>query len=180
MQLGKTAYVILGMLRLGQRTGYEIKSYVDCSTRFFWAASYGQIYPELRRLEDAGLVVGEEDPRGGRQRRAYSLTAEGERVLHDWITADVPLHVEMRHEGLLRLFFGDAVAPSARAELARTIRDQHARVRDELRALQPAAERGREAPLRVLEFGIAYQDFVIEWCERLERELLGEPAATGG
>ena len=54
MELSKTAYVILGMLRLGKRTGYEIKSRVDVSTRFFWAASYGQIYPELKRLEDAG------------------------------------------------------------------------------------------------------------------------------
>src|SRR4051812_24633320 len=53
--LSKTAYVILGMLRLDRRTGYEIKSLVDVSTRFFWAASYGQIYPELARLEDGGL-----------------------------------------------------------------------------------------------------------------------------
>ena len=37
------------MLSLGKRTGYEIKSLGDVSTRFFWAASYGQIYPELRR-----------------------------------------------------------------------------------------------------------------------------------
>ena len=49
------------MLRLGRRTGYEIKSLVDVSTRFFWAASYGQIYPELARLEELGLVKGEAD-----------------------------------------------------------------------------------------------------------------------
>ena len=49
------------MLKLGRRTGYEIKSLVDVSTRFFWAASYGQIYPELARLEELGLVTG----RGG-------------------------------------------------------------------------------------------------------------------
>ena len=53
-ELGKTAYVILGMLKLGRRTGYEIKALVDVSTRFFWAASYGQIYPELARLEKLG------------------------------------------------------------------------------------------------------------------------------
>ena len=43
MELSKTAYVILGMLRTRAHTGYEIKSIVDHSTRFFWAASYGQI-----------------------------------------------------------------------------------------------------------------------------------------
>ena len=46
-RLNGTAYVILGMLGLGARTGYDIKRIVDQSTRFFWAASYGQIYPEL-------------------------------------------------------------------------------------------------------------------------------------
>ena len=54
MELNPTAYVILGMLGLRPMCGYEIKPLVDNSTRFFWAASYGQIYPELRRLSDAG------------------------------------------------------------------------------------------------------------------------------
>ena len=40
------------------RSGYEIKAAVDDTTRFFWAASYGQIYPELKRLSEAGLVEG--------------------------------------------------------------------------------------------------------------------------
>ena len=44
--------------RPGPKSGYEIKGLVDRSTRFFWAASYGQIYPELRRLSDAGLIEG--------------------------------------------------------------------------------------------------------------------------
>src|SRR5256714_12543314 len=66
MTLTPTARVVLGMLRLGKRTGYEIKQLVDVSTRFFWAASYGQIYPELKRLEERGLVESEPQPTGGR------------------------------------------------------------------------------------------------------------------
>jgi len=64
MELAPTAYVILGMLGLGARTGYDIKRVVDQSTRFFWAASYGQIYPELRQLEKDGLVTGKLAPTG--------------------------------------------------------------------------------------------------------------------
>jgi PadR family transcriptional regulator AphA len=67
MELSPTAYVILGMLRNQPRSGYEIKRVVDLSTRFFWAASYGQIYPELRALAQAGLVEGESRPTGGRR-----------------------------------------------------------------------------------------------------------------
>jgi hypothetical protein len=32
MELSRTGYVVLGMLKLGRRTGYEIKSLVDVST----------------------------------------------------------------------------------------------------------------------------------------------------
>src|SRR5829696_4111181 len=109
--LSKTSYVILGMLRLGRRTGYEIKSLVDVSTRFFWAASYGQIYPELARLEKLGLVQGEADRSNGRRRKAYELTKAGDRALHEWLTSDDPLHIELRHEGALKFFFSDALTP---------------------------------------------------------------------
>src|SRR2546425_7117117 len=116
MELSKTSYVILGMLKLGRRTGYEIKSLVDVSTRFFWVASYGQIYPELARLGELGLVLGEEDRSNGRRRKAYELTAAGERALREWLTSDEPLHIELRHEGALKFFFSDA--PSAEEQLA--------------------------------------------------------------
>ena len=56
------------------------------STRFFWAASYGQIYPELKRLEQAGLIRGERDATDGRRRKAYELTDAGREALHEWLT----------------------------------------------------------------------------------------------
>ena len=51
--LSATARVILGLLKFSPRTGYDVKRVTDFSTRFFWRASYGQIYPELRGLEGA-------------------------------------------------------------------------------------------------------------------------------
>ena len=86
--LTPTARVILGMLRLGARTGYEIKQAIEVSTRFFWGASYGQIYPELRRLAKRRPAERDRRPRGGVRRTEYRLTAAGERVLHEWLTAD--------------------------------------------------------------------------------------------
>src|SRR2546425_13029825 len=84
-RLSGTALVVLGLLALRARNGYEIKQTIDKTTRFFWNASYGQIYPELRRLAAAGLVEGEAAPRGGRARTVYHLTDEGRRRLEDWV-----------------------------------------------------------------------------------------------
>ena len=179
MELSKTAYVVLGMLRLGKRTGYEIKSYVDMSTRFFWAASYGQIYPELKRLEELGLVKGEPQDEGGRQRRAYSLTPTGEQELRSWIASGGPLHFELRHEGVLRFFFADAASLEEQIDLLRAIRAEHEQIRDQLHAMHPRTEAGSKEsgnrfPLMTLEFGIAYSEFISGWCEGVEEQLFQE------
>ncbi len=107
MERSPTAYVILGTLGWRPMSGYEIKSIVDKSTRFFWAASYGQIYPELRRLAAAGLIEGKASPQGGRRRNVYRLTPAGRKELRAWLDAE-PEVFELRDEALLKLFFADA------------------------------------------------------------------------
>jgi PadR family transcriptional regulator, regulatory protein AphA len=181
MELSKTSYVILGMLKLGRRTGYEIKSLVDISTRFFWAASYGQIYPELARLEKLGLVEGEIDRSNGRRRKAYQLTPAGEEALHDWLNSDEPLHLELRHEGALKFFFSDALTDREQVALVRRVRETHERLAEQLRDLQPQESPGGRppAPLLTLEFGIAYQEFLADWCAEAESRIAGEPAKQG-
>jgi DNA-binding PadR family transcriptional regulator len=186
MELGNTSYVILGMLRKGPKSGYEIKAAADISTRFFWAISYGQIYPELKRLEQAGLVEGETDPGSGRQRRVYSIAATGEEALHEWLTRPGDLHSELRHEGVLRFFFADALDDPERLELLDAIRVKHERIRDELAQIAPAVEAacqqegGDRLGLLTLETGIAYQDFFIELCGRLERRLAETETTASG
>ncbi len=118
MELSATAKVILGMLAARPRSGYEIKQLVDHSARFFWAASYGQIYPELKRLEDAGLVAGSDASQGARQRTVYKLTAKGRRAAREWINSK-PEVFELRDEGLLELFFAGSIEPARTAEIAR-------------------------------------------------------------
>lgn len=184
MELTKTAYVILGMLRLGRRTGYEIKGLVDISTRFFWAASYGQIYPELANLEKLGLIAGRPDESDGRRRREYELTPAGKKALHEWLTSDAELHLELRHEGMLKLFFSDGLSPEEQLDQIRRIRAAHERVAEELRAIEPGArtggeQRGVRFPYLTLEWGIAYEDFLVDWFSHTEARLARELAVTG-
>src|SRR3954449_8667232 len=152
----KTAYVILGMLALGKRTGYEIKSLVDVSTRFFWAASYGQIYPELKRLEDDGLVRGKDASPNGRQRRAYDLTERGEAALDEWLQPGEPLAFEMRDEGMLKLFFSDGVPPEERLANVRAMRAHHDEVAAHLWSIEPGPREKSGGPYRVLRYGLAF------------------------
>jgi PadR family transcriptional regulator, phenolic acid-responsive transcriptional regulator len=69
MRLKPSSYLILGMLNQGKKTGYAIKRAVDRSTRFFWAASLAQVYPELAALEQDGYVISADEPHGARPRK---------------------------------------------------------------------------------------------------------------
>ena len=173
MEFNSVTPVVLGMLRLRPRSGYDIKAFVDRSTRFFWAASYGQIYPELKRLESAGLIAGESEPNGARPRTVYRLTPAGERALHDWLVSP-SLTYELRDEAFLKLFFADALTDEEALELLRAMRRRHEEVVERLRAIEPYAERRGGCPYVVLQGGLALHGFTAEWCEEMEQRLLEE------
>src|SRR4051794_28603292 len=161
--------VILGLLSLAPRSGYEIKAAVDRSTRFFWAASYGQLYPELRRLEQEGLVTGEDAPSGARTRRIYHVTDAGREALDAWLHG---LHttVELRDESLLRLFFADALPGDHALGLLEARRRGHEGYLAALRAIDERP--GEDPPFvdLVLRWGIAFNEWGARWCaEQLER-----------
>jgi DNA-binding PadR family transcriptional regulator len=169
-RVSPTGYVILGMLGLGVRTGYDIKASVDQSTRFFWAASYGQIYPELRRLEAAGLIEGKDAPTGARKRKEYRLTDTGRRELAHWLEAPPTVH-ELRDESLLKLFFADLLPYEMAIEHLRVRRVDHEGFLAVLREID--AQPGDDPPFvdLVLRYGIAYAEFNIAWCEAQEARL---------
>ena len=169
--LTPTARVILGMLALGARTGYDIKRAIDLSTRFFWGASYGQIYPELHRLEERGLVEARPDPRGGRQRTAYALTPAGESALRAWLRDDSSYLFETRDEGTLKLFFGDLLE---KEDVIANLRAKQAWCDVSIgmfRELEPQARTGffeddQLYPYVSLLYGIELLEWMRGWCER--------------
>ncbi|HEX8975847.1 MAG TPA: PadR family transcriptional regulator [Solirubrobacteraceae bacterium] len=175
-ELSPTGRVILGMIAMGRTTGYDIKQLVDKTTRFFWAASYGQIYPELRRLEALGLVRGRSEPAGARARTVFELTDAGERALRDWLASDVESAYELRDEGMLKLFFSDSL-PERRIENIRAMRVRQERKLAQLRAIEPHAEHGPLGSYLTLQLGISSTECFIEWCAATERRLAAEPGS---
>jgi PadR family transcriptional regulator AphA len=177
--LSPTAKVILGLLRLEPRSGYEIKQFVDRSTRFFWSASYGQIYPELRRLKEDGLVTGAEEATGDRFRTTYRLTARGQQAVDEWLRKP-PETYELRHEGMLKVFLSDALSPSERAQRLLDMRDQHLEKLEQLREVEAGipVEARQGAQYQILRFGIESSAWTAEWCERAAREV--RPGAAAG
>src|SRR5712691_2840899 len=169
--------VILGLLSVVPRSGYEIKAAVDRSTRFFWAASYSQIYPELRRLEREGLIEGEDAPNGRRARRVYRLTAAGRKELEAWLLGR-SVTIELRDESLLRLIFADALPREQALGLLEGRRRGHEQFLEVLRAID--ARPGQDPPFvdLVLRWGIDFNEWGAEWCTKQLHRLSAETAKS--
>src|SRR5438270_13062665 len=155
--------VVLGLLALGPRSGYDIKAAVDRSTRFFWAASYGQIYPELRRLEAEGLVAGADDPNGARARRVYELTSSGRKALEEWLLGS-SVTIEYRDESLLRLFFADALPREQALAILEARKHGHEAYLDILRVIETRAGDDPDFMSLVLRWGIDFNEWGRQWC----------------
>ncbi|MGR0221381.1 PadR family transcriptional regulator [Agromyces sp. ZXT2-6] len=80
-------YALLALLRVGPLSGYDLQKQFSVSVGHVWHAPDSQIYPELRKMEAAGLIEGEEQVRGARgTRRVYHVTDAGERAFVEWMS----------------------------------------------------------------------------------------------
>lgn len=172
MKLRRSDVAVLGILRMGPGSGYDIKQRIDRSVSFFWSESYGQIYPRLKALEAEGLVRARERPsaRGG-VRQVYSLTRRGGKLLDAWLDEPV-VPSPPRSELLLKLFVaGEQSLPALERHLvafAGELRDelqQHAESRQRIAALD-SDDPGWRLRLLTLDYGEQTARAELAWAER--------------
>ena len=99
-------YIILGMIQNGTNTGYEIKNAFQTEIGEFWQAKHSQIYPELSKLTQKNLIDFQTEVVGTKlEKKVYSLTNDGKRVLNEWLKEpliDLPVN---KDEFVLKLYF---------------------------------------------------------------------------
>jgi PadR family transcriptional regulator AphA len=101
----------LGVLTEGDKTGYEIKRCFEEAFSHFFVAGFGSIYPGLAELNRRGLVTSRSVEQEGRpDKKIYSITPEGERVLRAELMATAPRH-KVRSEFLVLMYFAHLLPP---------------------------------------------------------------------
>ena len=106
----KTRYLILGLLADKSLTGYEIKKLIDKKLGALWMESYGQIYPELKKLANEGMVTIEESVEDERvYQKRYHITDSGKKELISWLKMP-PENKVVKYEILLKLFFAKHIS----------------------------------------------------------------------
>ena len=82
---GHLDLLLLAAVRRQPAHGYAIVSELRRMSRGSFNLPEGTIYPALYRLERASLLTSEWSTDSPRRRRVYRLTAEGERVLSEYL-----------------------------------------------------------------------------------------------
>ena len=118
-------HVILTVLHQGPATGYTIAKDFDDVLGYFWSASHQQVYRDLGRLADAGLVRFTIEPQNEKpDRKVYELTEAGREELRSW--AEAPIKPKKTHDELLvKLLAGELVGSTAMMALVDEQRSAH-------------------------------------------------------
>jgi DNA-binding PadR family transcriptional regulator len=104
-------HALLGLLATQPATGYELAQKFDKSLGTAWHASHSQIYPELAKLTEAGMVevVGE----GARNSRTYAVTDAGYDEMRAWLI-EGEANRNQRNETAVRWFLLGLLKPEDR------------------------------------------------------------------
>jgi DNA-binding PadR family transcriptional regulator len=168
-------HVVLGMIGLGARSGYDVKQMVQDSIRFFWTISQAQIYPSLRRLEAAKLIRSKPNPDNKRRPRTYELTPSGTAALQGWITREDPMPFELRDIAMVKLFFADAVAAAPARRLLAAVQARSQQRIETLHRIEPAAaalstNAHKHYPQLTALLGIAYHQAIVDVCDQFRTD----------
>lgn len=184
----KTGYVLLGLLSEEHLSGYEIKKIIDTRLSFFWNESFGQIYPELKRLAAEGLIAVSGESAGAegsnsKQSIKYHITGPGRLELAEWLKTPVEKE-SVRYELLLKLYFSNSSSAAAMLEHLREFELNHRRQQQLFGRFEEQLKQNLDVHsnhshiLMVLSFGQKLWEAYAEWCGQtislLEQEVSGQ------
>ena len=175
----KTKYAILGLISWKPMSGYDVKKAIERSLGYFWAESYGQIYPVLKTLEKEGLAVKSiEKSEGKPDRKVYSITDEGKKALKEWLLKP-PDPYKARMEILLKLCFGREIPVEESLKHIEKFREEQKDLLEEYSEIEENLNNFCRADadniywLLTLKCGLHVSNALVSWCDEAE-ELLKE------
>ncbi|MBU1288517.1 MAG: PadR family transcriptional regulator [Alphaproteobacteria bacterium] len=164
-------HAILVCLSEQDLSGYDLAKQFDTSIGFFWHASHPQIYRELRKLKDQGLLVSTDHSQVGKPNKTvYSLTDTGREALFAWSQRAVEPPA-VKDELLVRLYALDDIdRPALMAQLHDRLEKHQERLRQyrrikETQYASPDLSSRQQGKLIALEMGIRYEENWVSWCE---------------
>jgi DNA-binding PadR family transcriptional regulator len=168
-------YAILGLLHYTDMHGYRIKEHIERNFGHMWSINYGQIYPNLKKLHEDGLISMKEvvvNGEKGPPRKLYSITPKGKKDFLAWLNSAPEKPMLLRDPFLMRfVFFG--FGDTARS--IEIIDEQIRRYQNELGRRKKNLVRWEKSGIHVrliAELGANLNEMVLEWLKHSKKEIL--------
>lgn len=158
-------HAVLGLLVDQPASGYDLMKRFNTSLANVWPATQSQVYGELARLSDQGLIsVTAEGPRG---RKEYATTDEGVAELRHWLTG-TEVRPPRGGDSLLRVFFLNVVTREQAVDFLGAMAGRAAADHARLRQIKDSVDWDDEGMLTTngrlaLEYGLRQYTMQEEW-----------------
>ena len=166
-------YAILGLLNQKDMTGYEMSEMFSSTLNEFWHANHSQIYPELQRLTDEGMVRYTEEISGQvLKKKRYALTDEGRTDFMAWLRRDEAIGATPKDTFRLRMFYSSSLPEEERRDLIEKQIARHTERKSHLEKNQkkfdaiPGPDEDAFGDYLVLMGAIMREEMTIAWMEK--------------
>ncbi len=165
-------FAILGLLHRHPMTGYELTKLFNFELAEFWYTNHSQIYPELKKLHDEGLVEFDVEISGEiLETKRYTITQKGIEEFIQWLHKDEKIPRTPKEVFRLRMYFCNDLEVETRIQLLENQKMQRVK---RLNTLSKTAEQYRTIPpintdrfgdYIVLRGAIMREEQVIRWLD---------------
>ncbi len=171
-------YIILGFLMKEELSGYDLKQRMANCTSYFFDASFGSIYPALKRMEDKGYIRSHEVVESSKFKKLYSITDMGKSYFLSWLEKPI-VFSKTKQEHLVYFYFYQYL-PKERAILnLKTFMTEVESLLNQLSKEKSDVEKAYDVNQYIFRYstmvyGVNYYQFIIDWCNELLKQSKAE------
>lgn len=171
-------YIILGFLMKEEMSGYDLKQWMTNCTSYFFDASFGSIYPALKRLEEKGYISCHEVVESSKFKKLYSITDMGKSYFMSWLEKPI-VFSKTKQDHLVHLYFYQYLPKEKVILNLKTFITEVELCFNQLNKEKMDVEKVYDVnqflfPYSTMVYGINYYQFVIDWCNDLLKQNEGE------
>ena len=171
-------HAILAMIDVDRGSGYDLAKRFDQSVGFFWPSTFQQVYRDLGKLEESGLVSAEQVEQTGKpNKKIYDITPAGIEELQGWLQTPARA-MKIKDTFLIKLFGGHRISKEELLEDLATQREHHQATFDRYTELASGLKAQGEQlflkyflPYQALDLGIRFEKTWLEWSDDLKISL---------
>jgi len=175
-------YSILGLLHYEDMHGYRIKEHIEKNFGHMWSINFGQIYPNLKKLEQEGLVsMGKAVQNGqkGPPKKLYTLTEKGRKEFRRWLETSPEKSMLLRDPFLMRfVFFGFGDTDKALEHIDEQIKSYE----DQLEKRRQKHKKWQSKDIfvnQVAQLGMEMNGMFLNWLKSSREKIVEQKALKG-